>query len=422
MDMDGRGFIFDAPEVPILFFDSDLSDTPPAESSAPVTVVSIMRSFDNVASDATMAKVASSSIVVGCQQHETPPSAVDTTTLRTRGGRPRNTPNAAERMLDISSKAGGDEEVAVSQPVPEFICHLYSMLLEASYSDFISWIVPTEDETSQIGGGICGIGKIVVHNPEVLQEDVLGNYYRHSKYASFQRQLNYFGFKKRLHSGKKGKLSPCSYIHELLTADIRSLFTLKRRSPVKRRSSEVSTSSAEKSDSTDHEMKHHYENARISKRFCRDAKRNPKKRKVGSTKKQSNAPRKDHQDGSPSPSPQSVVTRESNHYQMQCDSSTMESQMLHIRASVPTMIISSHQQDTLSREIVSSGTKLAPTEIEKQPSLVDLLSNSLPPWDILFNEDVDSLDDDGVPAWVGDDGQYHYHNVDSHLVDLAMLY
>jgi hypothetical protein len=100
----------------------------------------------------------------------------------------------------------------------------------------------------------------------------------------------------------------------------------------------------------------------------------------------------------------------------------MESQMLHIRASVPTMIISSHQQDTLSREIVSSGTKLAPTEIEKQPSLVDLLSNSLPPWDILFNEDVDSLDDDGVPAWVGDDGQYHYHNVDSHLVDLAMLY
>mgnify|MGYP001030175312 CR=1 FL=1 len=416
MDVDGNGFIFDAPEVPTSFFDSNLSDTPPAESSAPVTVASIMRSFDDVASGA-MAKVTSSSIVVECQQHETPPSAVDCTPFvtRTRGGHPRNAPNAAERMLDISSKAGGDEEVAVSQPVPEFICHLYSMLLEASYSDFISWIVPTEDETSQIGGGICGIGKIVVHNPEALQEDVLGNYYRHSKYASFQRQLNYFGFKKRLHNGKKGKLSPCSYIHELLTADMRSLFTLKRRPPLKRRSSEVSTPPDEESDSTDHEMQHHCENARISKRFCQDAKRNPKKRKVGSTKKQS-------KDGSPSPSPQAIVTWESNHFQTQCDSSTMESQMLHVRASVPTKIISSHEQDAFSREVVSSGTKLAPTAIEKQPLLDDLLSKSLPPWDILFNEDADSLDNDGVPAWVGDDGQYHYHNVDSHLVDLAMLF
>jgi len=27
-----------------------------------------------------------------------------------------------------------------------------------------------------------------------------------------------------------------------------------------------------------------------------------------------------------------------------------------------------------------------------------------------------------VPAWVTDDGKYHYHNVDSSLIDLAMLY
>lgn len=68
-----------------------------------------------------------------------------------------------------------------------------------------------------------------MHNPQGLQDYVLGKYYRHSKYSSFQRQLNYFGFKKKLHGGKKGKLCPCSYVHDGLGSEPSSLFTLKRR-------------------------------------------------------------------------------------------------------------------------------------------------------------------------------------------------
>lgn len=68
-----------------------------------------------------------------------------------------------------------------------------------------------------------------MHNPQGLQDYVLGKYYRHSRYSSFQRQLNYFGFKKKLHGGKKGKLCPCSYVHEGLGVEPSSLFTLKRR-------------------------------------------------------------------------------------------------------------------------------------------------------------------------------------------------
>jgi len=51
--------------------------------------------------------------------------------------------------------------------------------------------------------------------------------------------MNYFGFKKRLHGSKKGKLSPCSYIHDCLSREPRSLLALKRRQAVnnKRKSS-----------------------------------------------------------------------------------------------------------------------------------------------------------------------------------------
>lgn len=193
------------------------------------------------------------------------------------------------------------ELICYLQSAPEFLRHLFSMLQDPSNFDMISWSIPSHNETGQMGGGERGIGKIVVHNPEVLQKSVLGKYYRHSKYASFQRQLNYFGFKKRMHGGKKDKLSPCSYVHKLLTDDVGSLFTLKRRPPTKKRKSEDD---------------------------------------------------------------KGAVFTESS-----CGSSTCD------------------------------------------PTLLEILGTSLPPPDILFNDHVDSAD-----------GQVQYHNVDSSLVDLAMIY
>lgn len=94
-------------------------------------------------------------------------------------------------------------------PIPEFLYQLTKML--------------TDDNTTYIE---WKEGRIFVYDPPGLADNVLQRYFRHSKYASFQRQLNYFGFRK---IAGKGKMSPCSYINENATDDIRSLLFIKRK-------------------------------------------------------------------------------------------------------------------------------------------------------------------------------------------------
>mmetsp|Transcript_9590 Transcript_9590/g.28634 ORF Transcript_9590/g.28634 Transcript_9590/m.28634 type:complete len:479 (+) Transcript_9590:69-1505(+) len=94
-------------------------------------------------------------------------------------------------------------------PVAEFLYQLTKMLTDDN-NEIIEWVD----------------GRIKVHYPERLESEVLHKYFRHSKFASFQRQLNYFGFRK---IAGKGKMSPCSYVNESATSDIRSLLLIKRK-------------------------------------------------------------------------------------------------------------------------------------------------------------------------------------------------
>ena len=52
-------------------------------------------------------------------------------------------------------------------------------------------------------------GRILMMNPPQLAAEILPKYFRHSRFSSFQRQLNNFGFKK---IEGKGKLTPCMYV------------------------------------------------------------------------------------------------------------------------------------------------------------------------------------------------------------------
>lgn len=312
----------------------------------------------------------------------------------------------------------------------------------------ISWQVPTSDEPDHMGGGIRDIGKIVVSRPEALQDGVLGKYYRHSKYASFQRQLNYFGFKKRLHGGKKGKLSPCSYIHEFLTEDVGSLFTLKRRPPAKKRASmeaelasqdcAASVSSMEDSSSQPKSSKKRRLEKKSSKKSSSSKSSNKsskkdKKRQNQTGKQQvvvTSVPLQVQAEEYSAPSPESpIIAVVNTQYQPQLaiSASAIGGKQLSMpsRPGYARTVTNEHASSS-SHTVVSqqSAKPVAAAAPLAQPTLLEMLSTSLPPSDVLFNDnlDADSLDDEGVPTWVTDDGQYHYHNVDSSLVDLAMLY
>eukprot|EP00540_Astrosyne_radiata_P009826 CAMPEP_0116855236 /NCGR_PEP_ID=MMETSP0418-20121206/19138_1 /TAXON_ID=1158023 /ORGANISM="Astrosyne radiata, Strain 13vi08-1A" /LENGTH=711 /DNA_ID=CAMNT_0004488291 /DNA_START=133 /DNA_END=2268 /DNA_ORIENTATION=- len=109
----------------------------------------------------------------------------------------------------MGRQIGGDNSSTPHHPIAEFLYQLTKMLTDDN-REIIEW----------------SSGKIKVHHPERLEGEVLHKYFRHSKFASFQRQLNYFGFRK---IAGKGKMSPCSYVNDAATSDIRSLLLIKRK-------------------------------------------------------------------------------------------------------------------------------------------------------------------------------------------------
>jgi hypothetical protein len=106
------------------------------------------------------------------------------------------------------------------------------MLEEEKFPECISWSV---DGTS-----------FTVSNPQELEQRVLPSYYKSSKFSSFQRQLNYFGFKK---VKKRGYM----YTHEqFMKGNKDKLIEIKRKpntGNLKKRKVKVSTASGKNSES-----------------------------------------------------------------------------------------------------------------------------------------------------------------------------
>ncbi|RHY26583.1 hypothetical protein DYB32_007482 [Aphanomyces invadans] len=58
-----------------------------------------------------------------------------------------------------------------------------------------------------------------IHDMDLFTTVVLAKYFKHNKYSSFQRQLNYFGFKK----WTKRRSTVCTFSHECFVRDFPDL-------------------------------------------------------------------------------------------------------------------------------------------------------------------------------------------------------
>lgn len=96
------------------------------------------------------------------------------------------------------------------RPVPEFLFQLTQMLSDPSNHQLIEW----------------SGRRVIVHDPIKLEKEILQKYFRHSKYSSFQRQMNYFGFRK---NAGKGRMSPCTYENDSVSDELSSLLFIKRK-------------------------------------------------------------------------------------------------------------------------------------------------------------------------------------------------
>lgn len=151
-----------------------------------------------------------------------PLSLIDSLKLKFPLSGQLNRPGNGTQLSDVNvirptHTEANDSPIVGNTNVPEFLYQLIKMLTD-NHREVIEW----------------SNGKIEVHNPHKLESDVLNKYFRHSKYASFQRQLNYFGFRKL---AGKGKMAPCSYVNENATSDLRSLLKMKRKTSATTRDS-----------------------------------------------------------------------------------------------------------------------------------------------------------------------------------------
>mmetsp|Transcript_12481 Transcript_12481/g.18727 ORF Transcript_12481/g.18727 Transcript_12481/m.18727 type:complete len:300 (+) Transcript_12481:151-1050(+) len=89
-------------------------------------------------------------------------------------------------------------------------------------------------------------GKIYINDPLALEKK-MSEYFRHSNFSSFQRQLNNFGFRK---VEGKGRFAACMYMHEELQDQaLESILGVRRKVPVPSgdRSSQKGKKSAKRS-------------------------------------------------------------------------------------------------------------------------------------------------------------------------------
>ncbi|KAF0684632.1 Aste57867_23436 [Aphanomyces stellatus] len=114
------------------------------------------------------------------------------------GGTPLGTPTTPDSVHEFFSGDESPSESRKSREMAPFLRNLRNMLDRES-PEVLRW---NKDGTA-----------FEIHDMDEMMNTVLPKYFKHKKYTSFQRQLNYFNFKK----WTKSRANVCTFSNELFT-------------------------------------------------------------------------------------------------------------------------------------------------------------------------------------------------------------
>jgi hypothetical protein len=102
-------------------------------------------------------------------------------------------------------------------------------MITSSVAPFLSSLYEILDKEDPRVIGWCDDGKsFCIYDYEAMEERILPTYFRHKKFASFQRQLNYFGFRK-IHKTNREKDTSSAYCQANFVRNDPSLMLMIKR-------------------------------------------------------------------------------------------------------------------------------------------------------------------------------------------------
>jgi hypothetical protein len=108
-----------------------------------------------------------------------------------------------EQEGDSPSALVAELNASSASALPSFPVKLYEMMQDAStlgFEDVVSWQPPLPGRVGGKGTSSSSSNSFKVHNTDRFVKEIMARYFKQTRYKSFQRQLNIYGFQ-RIHEG-----------------------------------------------------------------------------------------------------------------------------------------------------------------------------------------------------------------------------
>ncbi|KAJ0401719.1 hypothetical protein ATCC90586_001512 [Pythium insidiosum] len=129
---------------------------------------------------------------------------------------PLSSPSSSSSPALLATRLGSEDAATPAYKVPKFLRSLYSILRNEDAS-VVNWVQNQELKPNRVTA-------FHILDLDRFEQEILPKYFKHSKFASFQRQLNNFGFRKWTKTQSSGV---CTFSHNSFPPDPKQIGVLR---------------------------------------------------------------------------------------------------------------------------------------------------------------------------------------------------